>query len=528
LGFAAFLILMLPIVFYPLAGDDAYWLLLQPTEYNNSLVDSFVRIIESSYSFTRQPRTTSLAELLRVWQAMFVMKTSIFFAIPPALVWSGIKIFLMMIVIATLWLFLKKYRFHSRSGEIRNISSKTRLTLIALLPLFIAIGFEVPTSGNTNGWLFYPLLMYLPVAIAALVALALTKSHALLTRNFARFVVPVSITLFFLAWALNLSYELWLISVPFAVLVLLLDPVSKRDGLLHGLVPKLWVGGIFGGAFAAIFIWTRIQISTMPCFDTNTCYNGTVIDFKFENIIKNFTSAFPGQGLERMFSPEAPELPRSLVAVGVAASIVLLLAVLGYHAKLKTVEKVTIEDKQDEVRPLLTISSLMVFLAIASAILTGITARAAENLLDPINPYRSGPTITIALAVSIAALVILLFRFVDGKKLVTNSIKIVGASLVVVLAASNFVMNIQETRFQASSPRHMLVQAIHREIALGAEGEAAVARRCELLEEAKIILSENNQIRFIPGAERAFFLYWGTPFCSTQQHKTVDINNIDG
>jgi hypothetical protein len=528
LGLAAFFVLMSPIIFYPVAADDAYWLLLQPDNYNNSLSESFLRVIESSYSFTGQPRTTSLAVLIRVWQAMFVMNTAIFFAISPALVWSGIKIFLMMVVIATLWLFLKKYRYRSRSGEVINISSKTRRTIIVFLPILIATGFEVPSAGLSNGWLFYPLLTYLPIAIAVLVALGLIKSHDLLTRNFARNALPVSAFLFFLAWALNLSYELWLISVPFALLVLLLDPVSKSKGLLGGLMPKLWAGGVFGGAFSAIFIWTRIQINMMPCFDNNTCYDGTVIELNLENIIKNFTSALPGQGFERMFLPETQTPSRSLVAVAVAASVALLLALLAYLTKLRSLTTLFNKSNQEEVRALLTLASLMFFLAISSAIVTGITERAGERLIDPINPYRSGPTISISLSVAAAALAIILIRYLDGQKFVTNSIKIVGASLIVVLSASNFAMNNQETRNKASSPHHMITQALHREIALGATGKESVARRCLLIEEAKSVMSEDNQVRFIPGAERAFALYWGTPFCSTQSHKTVDISNIDG
>jgi hypothetical protein len=513
-GLAAFFVLMAPILFYPLAGDDAHWLILKPTQHNNSLVDSFLQIVGSSYSFTGQPRTTSLASLFRVWQAMFVMNTSIFFAISPALVWSGIKIFLILAVIATLWLFLKRYRFRSRSGEIRNISSKTRLTLVSLLPLFIATGFEVPSSGLSNGWLFYPLLTYLPIAISVLVALALAKSHALLTRNFAKFVLPVSVSLFLLAWALNLSYELWLISVPFALLFLLLDPVSKDNGTLRGLAPKLWVGGVFGGAFSAIFIWTRIQISMMPCFNTNTCYNGTVIDLKIETIVKNFTSAFPGQGLEMMFLPETQEVPRSLVAVGVTASVILLLAISAYYAKQKSVEEISTEDKQNELRPLLTLAALMFFLAITSAILTGVTVRAFNSLIEPLNPYRSGPTITLALAFALAALTILLFRSLDRQKLFANSVKIAGGITIVVLTASNFMMNIQETRAEASSPRHMLTQAIHREITLGASDEGAITRRCQLLEELRIVSSKESHRRwYSTGANQSFKLYWGTPFC---------------
>jgi heme/copper-type cytochrome/quinol oxidase subunit 2 len=528
MGTVAFAVLMAPIVFYPLGADDAYWVLLQPAKYNNSLFDSFVRIIESSYNFTGVPRTISLAILIRVWQAMFVMNTSIFFAISPALVWSGIKIFLMVVVIATVWLFLKKYRFRSGSGEVRNLSSNTRRTLIVIMPILMATGFEVPSAGLSNGWIFYPLFTYPPIVISVLVGLALTKSHSLLTRNFAKFVLPVSVFLLFLAWALNLSYELWLISVPFALLILLLDPVSDSKRVLSSFIPKLWVGGVFGGAFSAIFIWTRVQLSTMPCFDTNTCYNGTVIDPRIETIINNFTSAFAGQGLEKMFSPENPGLPRSLVAVGVAASVILLLAIFAFYAKQKSVDKTSIENKQIEFRPLLTLAALMIFLAVTSAILTGVTVRASSSLIEPLNPYRSGPTITISLSLALAILIILLFRFLDGKQLVRNSIKIAGAGLVVVLTTSNFAMNIQETRAEASSPKRMLTQAIHREIALGATDDGAIARRCQLLEDAKNILNENNQVKFIPGAEKAFFLYWGTPFCSTQEQKTVDLNNIDG
>jgi hypothetical protein len=497
IALGALIVLVSPVIFFPIGGDDSYWLLLQPAHYNNSLLESSTRLIDSSYTFTGQPRATSLALLLRVWQAMFVMNTSVFFGISPMVVWSTIKILLIAAAVWTLWHFLKRYKFRSKSGHVSILSRKTRIIIVVFLPLVVITTLEVPSVGLSNGWIFYPLLTYAPLVVSLLVSLALLKTQDLLARNFRRYFFPASVLLLSMAWALNLSYELWLVSVPFALLVLLLEPVSGKWNDVRGLIPKLWVGGVFGGSFSAIFIWTRVQIARMPCFESNTCYNGTVVDFDLGNIFKNFVSALPGQGLEAILSPDGAGLSRFLLAVGSVATLALIL-------------------------------SLMVFLALVSAIITGITARAAERLVDPLTPYRSGPTIALALSVAAIALLIISMRFFDKNILVKKSMLVIAASLVIMFSSSNFAMNLQQTRIQAQNPVNILIQAIHTEVALGASGDQALLRRCLLLEDAKNLLGEEGKIRFIPGAEKAFNLYWGREFCSLEEHKVVNLVSIDG
>jgi hypothetical protein len=170
----------------------------------------------------------------------------------------------------------------------------------------------------------------------------------------------------------------------------------------------------------------------------------------------------------------------------------------------------------------------MVFLALVSAIITGITARAAERLVDPLTPYRSGPTIALALSVAAIALLIISMRFFDKNILVKKSMLVIAASLVIMFSSSNFAMNLQQTRIQAQNPVNILIQAIHTEVALGASGDQALLRRCLLLEDAKNLLGEEGKIRFIPGAEKAFNLYWGREFCSLEEHKVVNLVSIDG
>jgi prepilin signal peptidase PulO-like enzyme (type II secretory pathway) len=310
--------------------------------------------------------------------------------------------------------------------------------------------------------------------------------------------------------------------------VLLLEPVSGKWNDVRGLIPKLWVGGLFGGSFSAIFIWTRVQIARMPCFESNTCYNGTVVDFDLGNIFKNFVSALPGQGLEAILSPDGAGISRFLLAVGSVATLALILSLMAHYFKLRLHLPDHSADQGHEFGALLKLTSLMVFLALVSAIITGITARAAERLVDPLTPYRSGPSIALALSVAAIALLIISMRFFDKNILVKKSMLVIAASLVIMFSSSNFAMNIQQTRIQAQNPVNILIQAIHTEVALGAPGDQALLRRCLLLEDAKTLLGEQAEIRFIPGAEKAFNLYWGTDFCSKEQHKVVDLVNTDG
>jgi hypothetical protein len=514
LAFAALFVLMSPVIFFPIGGDDEYWLLIQPERYNNSLFASFISIIGASYDFTGVPRTVSLTNLFRVWQAMFVMNTSVFFGFSPIVVWSTIKILLVSTAIFTLWHFLKSYKFRSRSGPVSILKRKTRIVLVLLLPLALTTTLEVPSVGLSNGWIFYPFLTYLPFVISLLVSLALLKSHDLLARNFRRHLLPVSALLLLVASALNLSYELWLVSVPFALLVLLLDPVTGESKKFRRLTPKIWVGGLFGGSFSAIFIWTRIQIARMPCFESNTCYNGTVVEADLGNVFKNFVSALPGQGLEPIFSPDGVQFSSSLLAVGSIATLALMLGLMAHYLRLRLHLLEHTDNEGHETVGLLKLTSLMVFLALASAIITGITARAAERLVDPLTPYRSGPSIALALSVAAIALVLISIKFFDRNTLVKKSILVIAVSLVIMFSASNFAMNLPQTRIQAQKPANLIIQAIHWEVALGASGDQAILRRCLLLNDARTLLGEQAEIRFIPGAEKAFNLYWGREFCS--------------
>jgi hypothetical protein len=505
-----------PIAVFPIGGDDLYWIIGTPAWYGNDPLEALHRILSQVYSFEgTQARTTSLTSVLRVWLAMGSINLALLLGVSPNLIWAGSKVLLILITLAVVWIFLSSLRYRSKSGLVRSLGKGTRRVLLAGSIVVLATGLEVNSVGNSNGWIFYPILSYLPLAVYMGIAVLLIKSYELLSSNFLGWILPLTMGLSAAAWAINLSYELWAFSVPFGILVLLLQP-NGRDSLLAGpWRAKMTVAGIFGGVYSGIFAWTRIQLGNMECFETGTCYGGTVIDFNLEVVAKNFFAAFPGAGLDWILRFLSDTHPGALIVAVII--VVAIFAGMFMSATVRTIRgsrKTDTEfDNRDEIQPLLWLSALMLFAAVGSATITGITERAAWVLDNPLTPDRSGPTIAVALSISAVSALVVCWRALGTRKPYKYGLLATSVSVVVILAISNFVINWKATSVQLSSPSQVLVDSIYLEFVSGPGVGEVSNLRCHLLQQIPETFPGGRGGRFVYAAQESFDLFWGVQFC---------------
>jgi hypothetical protein len=503
-----------PIAAFPIGGDDIVWVLRIPAVYGNDPIDALVRIVGESYSFEgNQARTTSISFVIRVWLALAVINLAIILGISPTLVWAGVKVSLILIGIGSVWIFMSSIRFRSREGKILSLTKETKFTVTAALPIVLASGLEVNTIGNSNGWIFYPTLSYLPLVAYMAVAVLLIKSNELLTLNILKWTAPVTLLLVATAWIINLSYELMAFSVPFAIMALLLQPNGGQDRLHLRWRSKIIVASIFGGVYSGIFIWTRIQIANMACFETGTCYGGTVIKPSIENVLKNFYAAFPGAGIDWIIGFQADAQAIAIIILTLVVLVALAIFATMRWAKSNNQLEGSLE-KSDEVRSLLSVSALMVFAAAGSALITGITERATWVLANPLTPDRSGPTIALALSIAAVTTSIAWWRQIRIKKAYNYGLLALAISTLVILAASNFGLNWQATRDKNESKGQILIESIYLEFISGPQSGESADLRCELLRMMPEEFGSGGAVsRFVDGAQLSFDLFWGVPFC---------------
>jgi hypothetical protein len=456
------------------------------------------------------------------------MKLSTLFSVSPTFFWGLLKLLWIGIVVTSLWIFLSVFRYRSSNGEVLQLAFRTRATICTIFPVLAVTGFEVASVGTSNGWIFYPNLTYLPLAYYLLIAVVLLHAESLLRKNFKIWIAPISLFLVAIGWGLNLSYEINALSVPFALGVLLLKPVEKKKGCLGGNRTKLVVATIFGGSFATIFLWTRWQLAQIPCVATENCYDGTVVDVQLGTIVNNFVSALPGSEFTRLLSAPKGTLSLSVIIVGLLAASVLVYLAARFTKSLEFSRDDYVAAKHSEQQPLLLIAGSMVVVAIGSAVITGITKGAIPRLATPITPYRSGPVITLALSVALAALLILLWRRLANRHALRKSLMVGFSGLVVLLGSANFVLNTSLMRDAISTPSAVFVNQIFDEVALGAEGKVGDQRRCALLEEYNASTKSTRKAKIIRGAQDSFTLYYGIPFCTRDIEAFVDMDKLDG
>lgn len=516
-------IVLAPVLFASVGGDDRYWLLLKGPQADGSVLTTFWQPLSHAFDFDNQPRTTALALSERQVLALVTMNIATYLSIPPVIVWAAVKTALVVLLVIATRFFLHQIRFRDSQGRIRGLDRSSIAFISILLPLTIAIGAKAQNINSINGWNFYPTLTYGTFSAYLLFSALVLRLSRTLDRSYRTWVIPVIALMFVSGIAINLSYELLALLLPLTVLVLALQPLDTdaRTRWLRwrGRVTVLLALAI---PYSALFLWIRWRISQMACQATDTCYTGTVIDLSPRAVLNNFLGAFPGQNAD-LVSEQADAAGRAFPAASTSSLLIAVLAsaaAWGLWASWRArnnarAETETGQDSRDT-RGLLIVMAVTLSIAAGSAVITGITERAGQDLTTPALAYRSGVTTWSAMAVSGLVLVLVLsrtrFRAVSIASGVALTAVLIGS------VALYLPRNVLSAQLNRQQPQTQFADTVHREVTLGDTSRSGDRRRCTALEkELKRQGSPKAGTGFrhtLQGAYLAFEYYHHHPYCS--------------
>ncbi|VXC35627.1 hypothetical protein [Aeromicrobium sp. 9AM] len=513
------LFLLAPVLLAPIGGDDGYWVLDTGPLTHGSLWQAFWQPLSVAFDFDFQPRTTALAFSERRILALLTMKTSIYFSIPPFIVWAAVKLALMGLSLAAVLVFLRALRFRDSSGAVRGLQRDTIAFVMIALPLTIAIGAKSQNVRSLNGWNFYPTLAYGPFAFYLLFAAFVLGMSRRLERNYRRWLVPALLSMTLMGVVVNLSYELLALSIPLNVMLLATAPRPAEGSLWQRWRAPFTVGATLALTYTTMFVWIRWQISQMACHASNTCYVGTVIEVRPRTLLNNLLGSLPGGTGD--FVRERAEL-RELPYPGVTPLSVLLPIVatalmfaLWAAWKARQDPDAGVAKPGGDHRGTLLVVAVGIVIALGSAVVTGINANAVQQLDTPMLSYRSNVVTWSALAMAGLAVVRLLVTRAWAPLRVGALAAL--TALIVVSIAVNQPRNVFSANDDRIGTRSAFTDSLHREVAVADPSRAGDARRCTIITTLlkRLDVVDPRTQRTINGAYAAYEFYHHEPFCST-------------
>ena len=531
------LIVLAPVLFASIGADDSYWIMQAAAQTKGSVWQGIwiplshvfdLGIQPAGGQYAGQARLAALGFSERNVIGVLAMNLATYFSIPPAVIWAAVKIGLLTLGAFAVVAFLRQLKFRDGHGQIKGIQPASIAFITIAFPLTVALGAKAQNVASLNGWVHYPTLSYGPFVVHLLVTVLVLKSSALLHRNYRVWAAPIIIAMAFIALVINLSYELLALSIPLCVMMVLLQPLSAETTFWRRWRSKLTILVSLAGTYTAIFVWIRWRISQMECHLTDTCYPGSVPEFNARTVLYNFVGAFPGRTgafVEHQASTIGRSFPEpSSLSVGVAA--LGAIALLGIWACWNVRRKVRATDgdspeetamnkPSDDIRGLLIVIAAGLVIALGSAVISGITANAVQQLQTPILSYRTGVVTWSALALSglasVRLLMLVRWRVVRFAALVAFLAVLVGG---ISLYLPRNIMTAQADR---ASARTQSIDTLHWEVVLGDPSPEGDARRCE-----SIITYRSTYKEIVPrvnwtvvSAYAAYDYYHGKPYCST-------------
>ena len=525
------LIVLAPVLFSSVGADDRFWILEVAPHSQGSYWEALWGPLSQAFQFQGQARSGGLALAERQVLALFTMDLATFFSIPPAAIWAAVKIVLLALGVFAVWVFLRQLRFRDGRGQIRGIQPASIACITIALPLTIAVGTKSQNVASLNGWNFYPSLTYGPLVVFLLFAAFVLKCSTLLQRNYRVWVAPVIIVMAIEALIINLSYEILALTIPLCVLLLLIQPLQPPLGEntpWRRWRSKLTVFVALAGTYSVIFVWIRWRISQMECHLTDTCYPGTVVSLDRHTLWNNLVGAIPGH-TRAFVGQQANSTGRDFPN---ASSLSVVVAVLGATALLglwacwkargkaratdgDSLDETTIGNPGDDIRGLLIVIATGLVIAVGSAMITGITARAVEMVQTPMLPYRNGVVTWSALALSglagVRLLMVVRWRAVGYVAVAVLMVVLVGG---ISMSFPRNVLSAQENRSSAGRP---FADTLHWEVAMGDNSVAGDERRCEFIRTFQSHQKKptDNFNRSMNAAYASYDFYHHKAYCST-------------
>lgn len=522
------LIVLAPVLFSSVGGDDRFWILEAAPNSHGSYWQAFWGPLSHAFQFDGQARTTTLSLAERRVVALFTMDLATFFSVPPAAIWAAIKIAFLALGVFAVGAFLRQLRFRDSRGQISRIQPASIAFITIALPLTIALGAKAQNVLSLNGWNFYPTLTYGPLVVFLLFSVFVLKCSTLLQRNYRLWVAPVTIVMAVAALVFNLSYELLALTIPLSTLALVLQPLPAESTLWRRWRGKLTVFVALAGTYSIIFVWIRWRLSEMACHLTDTCYPGTVVSLNRHTLWSNFVGALPGHNgafvgqQAKSTGRDFPNVSSLSVVVAVLGAAALLGLWVCWKARQKAratdgdaAEESTIATPGDDIRGLLIVIATGLVIAVGSALITGITLRAVEMVQTPMLPYRNGVVTWSALALSglagVRLLMVIRWRAVGYGAVAVLMVVLIGG---ISLYLPRNVMSAQENRSSAGRP---FADTLHWEVAMGDNSAAGDERRCEFIRTYQSHQKKPTAqfIRAMNGAYGSYDFYHHKSYCST-------------
>jgi hypothetical protein len=522
---ATLLLVLAPVLLSSVGADDRYWLLIKGPQADGSFVSAFWEPVRHAFDFDNQPRSTALSFSERAVLAMATMKIATTFAIPPFVVWAGVKIALFVLMLVAARVFLGQVRYRGRDGVVRGLEPSSIAFVTILLPVAIAIGAKSQNVSSFNGWNNYPTIAYGAFSAYLLAAALVLRLSRTLDRRYALAVVPVVALMAFIGFVLNLSYELTALVVPLTLVVLVLQPAGDPDGGLW----RRWRGRatVFAALavpYTVVFWWIRRQISQMACQATDSCYEGTVVKLDPRTLLDNFVGALPGNNSALV----TEQVDRAGVPFPHASASSLVVAVLAVGAAWvlwstwrgrETPDGTIADDRtpaHDDTRGLLVVLVVAATMAVGSTVITGISERAVEGLTAGSVSYRSG-VVTWA---SLALLGIVAVRLVArSRRRVVGIGAYVALTAVLVGCVTLYLpRNVVSAQLNRAEPATVFADTIHREVVTGELKPRADDRRCAALAAELVRHGDSMPASVQPiidGAYLSFEMFHDAPYCST-------------
>lgn len=523
------LVILAPVLLASITGDDTYWMTEKRAEIS-SYWQAWWGPLPHAFDLSGdQSRGAVLGVAERQVLALLTIDSAHLLSVPPYLVWAAVKTVLVSLIVLSVPVFLHQVRFRDRDGAIRPLQRSTTVFITLAMPLTFALGVKAQNISSLNGYNFYPSLTYGPFAGCVLVAALVVALSRRLEVRYRRAAAPTVALMMALGLVLNLSYELLALAVPLATLTLLLQPFPHVGTRWLQWRARLTVLAPLGITYTVIFAWIRWRVATMPCHATGTCYPGTTVDVRPRALLYSFLGSLPGNNAD-VVADQAHAAGRafpgmSVLSVAVAVVATLSLGVLWMswtsrnRGNSEAGRASRRPDGGSDSKGLLVVLAGALLIAVGSAGIMGITETAAQAVTSPALPLRNGVMTWSAL--SLAALVVV--------RLLTNArwrfagpAAIVALAAVMVTAVSIYlprnVFSAQENRV---TPFTVLVDTLHREVAMGDTSDVGDARRCAAIADAfrgttipSGRASRTGVTRTLNGAYAAFEYYYGTTYCS--------------
>jgi hypothetical protein len=522
------LVMLWPAVAAPLHADQRYMYLNVPGRVQGDWLD-IVRILWSEIpERAEQGRVTPVGYFMTWLFYNGTTELSVATGTPIVVLHGVQKVFLFAAGVLCVAAFVASLRGRRADGELVAPSRSTVWLVVAGTVVLGAVGTQTQLQFR-NGWLSYPVLTYTAVIVSfGVPALTLWLTRRMAERSTVTRTAVTVTAMVLIGLFLNVSYELYYVAFPAAILALLLQPDPRGEGRRRAKVAKLVTGGTLSVAFLAAFGAIRVWTAN-ACVDQ--CYVGAQVQISAEtariawyNLISSLPLTGRGEalaglkevGTESLPGPFSSPLTIGCILAGLALVAARILVRPGSAHGDTDGDGGDVEGggrRRAESAALVRGAVVALAIGVGSAVVMSLSAQAPEIVLGIGHPYRHVVVTWVALCVA----GLLSLRALDLS--LANSAGIglwtVTAGVAVLVAGAMLPINLQSTRAENLVPAIRAAAVVNEEVTLGDLAPEADERRCasiRALDEARIPPVSQ---RFITNsAQLAFRYFYGVDYCS--------------